>query len=263
MKKHVFLTPALWAAIFFTCRASVLCLPPVEGKAVYRYMQDSGVIYRSDNLIILQLSVHIYQHISSMQTNDFGKVDCNGMVVIHDHEAIVFDSPVNDKSAEELINFLTQQQKCRIKAVIPTHFHEDCVGGLEAFNRHHIPAYASNTTLALLKNRETQFSVPVQGFNDSLWLKAGRQKVCAKFFGEGHTKDNIVGYSPADKAIFGGCLVKETGAGKGFLGDANIQAWPQTVTRLKLAFPAAAIVIPGHGKAGGKALLDYTRKSVV
>ena len=41
------------------------------------------------------------------------------------------------------------------------------------------------------------------------------------YFGEGHTKDNIMGYFTEDQALFGGCLIKKVGASKGYLGDAK------------------------------------------
>ena len=261
MKKQLFLTAVFSAVLLFACKAAAAKQSPATGMpGMHRdaLLNDSVPVYQSANLIILQLSEHIYQHISFLQTNDFGKVACNGMIAVNGQEAVVFDSPTNDESAEELIIFLTQQRRYRIKAVIPTHFHEDCVGGLEAFNKYHIPAYASNATLLLLKNKERQFSVPIQGFKDSLAFNIGNKKVYARYFGEGHTKDNIIGYFPDDKAVFGGCLVKETGAGKGYLGDANTAAWPQTVGKLKQAYPQIRIVIPGHGKSGGIELLDYT-----
>ncbi|HEU4608625.1 MAG TPA: MBL fold metallo-hydrolase, partial [Chitinophagaceae bacterium] len=141
-------------------------------------------------------------------------------------------------------------------AVIPTHFHNDCLGGLKAFDKHHIPSYAYFKTIALAK--ENNFAIPRNSFSDSLALKVGQETVIAKFFGEGHTKDNIVGYFPAEKVMFGGCLIKELGAGKGYLGDANVAAWSNTVEKVRNEFPNVKIIVPGHGAYGNKRLLDYT-----
>ncbi len=182
------------------------------------------------------------------------------MLVVNENEAIVFDTPSDIESSTELINYVTEKLNCKIKAIIPTHFHEDCVGGLEKFNEHNIPAYATNKTLELLKNKGQIFSKPIKGFVDSLTLDIGDKKVYAEYFGEGHTKDNIVGYFPTDNAIFGGCLIKEVDANKGYLGDANTNEWPETVRKLKLKYPQVKIVIPGHGKWGGPELFDYTIK---
>ncbi|HEV7379538.1 MAG TPA: subclass B1 metallo-beta-lactamase, partial [Dyadobacter sp.] len=99
---------------------------------------------------------------------------------------------------------------------------------------------------------------PQKGFSGLLELPVGREKVIAEFNGEGHTHDNVIGYFPAEKAMFGGCLIKELKAGKGFLGDANENEWPSTVRKVKSKYPDTKIVIPGHGATGDLKLLDYT-----
>lgn len=221
---------------------------------------DSTVTYKTESLIIQKLSNHIYMHISFLKTIDFGNVACNGMIVVNKNEAIIFDTPSDNKGAEELINYVTKTLNCKIKAIIPTHFHNDCVGGLEKFNDYNIPTYASAKTIELLNQHGTKFSKPINSFDNEFSIKIGQKKVYAAYFGEGHTRDNIIGYFPDDNAIFGGCLIKETGASKGFLGDANINKWSETVRKIKHKYPKARIVIPGHGKWGGTELFDYTIK---
>jgi hypothetical protein len=78
------------------------------------------------------------------------------------------------------------------------------------------------------------------------------------YFGEGHTKDNVVAYYAKDQVLFGGCLIKEQGATKGYLGDANLQAWSGTVSKIKQRLPNVQTVVPGHGAVGNQSLLDYT-----
>ncbi|MES2134459.1 MAG: subclass B1 metallo-beta-lactamase [Bacteroidota bacterium] len=219
-----------------------------------------SLVYKTEDLSILKLSNHVYEHTSFLNTDDYGKVGCNGMIVVNENEAIIFDTPTDDKSSLELIEYLTKKLKCNIKAIIPTHFHKDCVGGLEAFNQCNIPIYASTKTIALLKTEGEKYSKAIKGFNDSLTLTIGDKKVYAKFFGEGHTKDNIVGYFPEDSAIFGGCLIKELDATKGYLGDANTGKWSESVTKLRQKYPSAKVVIPGHGQWGRTELFDYTIK---
>jgi metallo-beta-lactamase class B len=63
-------------------------------------------VYRSADLVVVQITPNAFVHTSYLQTNDFGKVDCNGMIARDAKEALVFDTPTNDKSAEELINFI-------------------------------------------------------------------------------------------------------------------------------------------------------------
>lgn len=213
-------------------------------------------IYKSKTLEVIQLSNNTFQHISYLVTNDFGKVPCNGLVVRSKNECLVFDTPTNDESSEELIHWIEQKLKCTIKAVVPTHFHNDCLGGLTAFHKHHINSYASDTTLKLAKLN--QYVLPLKTFNDSIQLLVGNEIMLVKFFGEGHTKDNVVAYFPSESVLFGGCLIKEINATKGYLGDANINAWSKTVERVKQAFPDVKIVVPGHGRSGNSELLNYT-----
>jgi metallo-beta-lactamase class B len=216
----------------------------------------SKKIYVSENLIINQIAENSFQHTSFKQTNDFGNVPCNGMIVRNGKEVLIFDTPTSDKVSEALIQWIRDTLQCSINAVIPTHFHDDCLGGLEAFHAKHIPSYAHVSTIALAKaNDET---VPQNGFSDSLRLQVGNATITARYFGEGHTKDNVVGYFPAERVLFGGCLVKELDASKGYLGDANLSAWSATVERVKQAYPHVQLVVPGHGAHGDKALLDYT-----
>lgn len=214
------------------------------------------IVYKSADLIITQVSENSFQHTSFIQTNDFGNVPCNGLIVRDNNEVIIFDTTTDEKSSEELINWLNQKLNYKINAVIATHFHDDCLGGLKAFHEKKIPSYAYFKTIEFVK--ENNSDTPENSFKDSLILKVGKEKIIAKFFGEGHTKDNIVGYFPSENILFGGCLIKELDASKGYLGDANVADWPETVEKVKKQYPNAKTVIPGHGEFGNKDLLDYT-----
>jgi metallo-beta-lactamase class B len=213
-------------------------------------------VYKSNTLIVTQITGNAFVHTSFKQTNDFGNVPCNGLVVRSGNEVIIFDTPTNDSGSEELIKWLRDSLHSKINAVIPTHFHDDCLGGLKAFDEHNIPSYANMATIELAK--QNNYTVPKNSFRDPLTLKAGGETVIVKFFGEGHTKDNVVGYFPSENILFGGCLIKEMDASKGYLGDANVAEWSGTVEKIKKEYPDVKIVVPGHGKYGDSKLLDYT-----
>ncbi len=214
------------------------------------------ILYKSETLQIEQISPNTFVHVSYLNTDDFGKVACNGMIVIHDGEALVFDTPANDEASLELIDWLENDQKAKIQGVVATHFHWDCLGGLNEFHLKDIPSFGSDKTIELAK--VAGYPVPKNGFKKKMILKAGDLKVTNQFLGEGHTKDNFVAYVPSDKVIFGGCMIKALGAGNGNLEDANVAEWSATVRRVKALFSEAQIVIPGHGTIGGTDLLDYT-----
>ena len=213
---------------------------------------------QAQQITLKQLSENTFIHTSYLQTDDFGHVPCNGLVIRNGQQALVFDTPTDDKGAKELIRLVQDSLHCKIVMVIPTHFHNDCLGGLQAFHDAGIPSIANELTLELAKN--SQVTVPEFSFHKSFTFKVGQEKVLIKFLGQGHTRDNVVGYFPKEKVLFGGCLIKELGASKGFLGDANVNEWPATVAKVKKAFPRVKWVVPGHGDAGDASLLDYTRK---
>ena len=214
-------------------------------------------IYQTENLIITKLSNSIYEHTSFLQTNDFGKVPCNGMVVVDSNEAIVLDTPTDSISSVELIHYF-KKQNIKIIAVVPTHFHEDCLGGLDVFHKEGSFSFANQKTKAVLLENKISKNIPQSTFQNKTDLEFGNKTLHLEFFGEGHTKDNVVVYFPDEEVLFGGCLIKEVGATKGYLGDANEKDWSETVQKIKVIYPNLKTVIPGHGKRGGMELLDYT-----
>ena len=227
-------------------------------SATANSLADTLTVYKTENLIINRVSNHVYEHISYLNTTSFGKVACNGMVVTNANESLVFDTPTDDKSTAELINFISKDLKSKIVGVVPTHFHTDCIGGIQEFEEHNIPTYITAKTKSLLEMNNLEFAKPVIVFKDNLELAIGTKKIYARYFGEGHTKDNIIGFFPEDNVLFGGCLIKELGGTKGNLEDANTAQWSATVRKIKMEYPDAKIVIPGHGKYGDTNLFDYT-----
>lgn len=216
----------------------------------------SSVVYRSHRLEVEQITPHTFVHRSFLQTDDFGKVSCNGLLIRVGEEVMIFDSPTANESSQELIAWVQGELGSKLVAIVPTHFHNDCLGGLQAFHDAGVPSHALDLTLELaFANKAT---VPQQGFTHATEFLIGGKEVWVSFFGEGHTRDNVVGYFPQDQVLFGGCLIKELNASKGYLGDANVEAWHKTVQKVKDAFPQVNWVVPGHGEVGDASLLDYT-----
>lgn len=208
-------------------------------------------LYSSEKLIINQLSSNLYVHISY-----YGKYKCNGLVYLNEGEALVLDTPTNNETSAELLDWIESKLNADVNAVVITHFHDDCLGGLEEFHNRGVASYANATTTKLASTESKE--LPKNSFESSLELKVGEETVVNRFMGAGHTVDNIVSYIPEKEALFGGCLVKSMGAGKGNLEDANIKEWSNTVEKIKAAYPNLRIVIPGHGEPGDIKLLDYT-----
>jgi metallo-beta-lactamase class B len=221
--------------------------------------KNSNEVYKSDILSVIKISDHVYKHISYLEWGNFGKVPCNGMIVIDNGEAVIFDTPIDDESSAELIDWVAKSLKSKIIAVIPTHYHADNLGGLNEFHKRGIPSYAYNKTIEITKENNG-LPHPQHGFDEHLELKVGDKKVWVGFFGGGHTIDNTVGYFPHEDIMFGGCLIKETGSGKGNIAEADVEGWSKTVAGVKAKFPNVKKIMTGHGEIGGPEYLDYTIK---
>ena len=100
-----------------------------------------------------QVAPNSYIHTTWLQTESFGNVPCNGMIVTSEGEALVFDTPASDEDSRELIAMIQTNLKCKPVGIVVTHFHTDCLGGLNEFHSNNIPSYANNLTIELAASR--------------------------------------------------------------------------------------------------------------
>ena len=51
--------------------------------------KNDSIVYHSSRLMIKKIAPHTFQHISYLQTESFGNVECNGMIATDKKEAII------------------------------------------------------------------------------------------------------------------------------------------------------------------------------
>ena len=210
----------------------------------------------SNDLQLQKISDHCFVHISYTDLENAPHYPANGMVYITHGNAFIVDTPWTNELTELLIKFLQDSMHVSIEGVIATHWHVDCVGGLETVHKMGIQSYAYQLTAEICK--EKNLPIPQITFNDSL-LIAPENELLLKYLGPGHTEDNMIVYIPSEKILFAGCMAKALGWNSlGFTGDANIPKWPETLKNILHCFPDAKIVIPGHGNYGGLDILEHT-----
>lgn len=99
----------------------------------------------------------------------------------------------------------------------------------------------------------TEPELPRQTFDKSPYvIKDGKRRVELYFFGWGHTRGDGFLYLPKEQVLCTGDAV--TNGPYNFTGDSSIANWPNVLRqaqRLKITH-----VLPGHGPAGGKDLLE-------
>lgn len=216
--------------------------------------QDTTII--SKDLMVVQLSEHIYVHISWFENEAWSRFASNGMIYVFDHKAYLFDTPISLQATDALLNYIQYTMHCDLVGFVPNHFHEDCTGGIGLIQQREIPVYAQLFTDILLQGKANPAD---QTFTNSLVLPAGSETIQLHFFGPGHAPDNIVVWIPSEKVLFGGCMVKSLKSTTlGNTTDADLTEWPKTIQKVLDHYPNAETVIPGHGAWGNTDLLEYT-----
>ncbi|GAA2410605.1 MBL fold metallo-hydrolase [Nonomuraea africana] len=99
---------------------------------------------------------------------------------------------------------------------------------------------------------EVEIVVPDQTFTDRATLDIGGRPVHLRYFGRGHTDNDIVVHVPDAGVIFAGDLVEE-GAPPAF-DDGYPLDWPGTLTAMLAELPEPMIV-PGHGAVVDRAFV--------
>ena len=209
-----------------------------------------------DDLQVLSIVPGVWRHVSHREMEGYGRVPANGLLVIGEGAAALVDTPWTDEQTGKLFDWVEERFGVKIEHVIATHSHGDCMGGLAEAHRRGASSYSSALTAEFAASDGG--SVPGTTFTDRLRIGLGETDLELRFFGGGHTRDNIVVWIPRAKTLFGGCLVKRDGGSTGYIDEADLEAWPETLRKVKKSFPHAEIVVPGHGRPGTLEYVDYT-----
>lgn len=212
---------------------------------------------------------------------------CNSLLVRCADKAFVWvDTPCSNEATEKVHQWLLRTYGDPNVIQINTGFHNDNLAGNGYLIQKGIPCYGSDLTPKLIaecwektvqkvlpyyerhenkKYRDTLLSQKLVAPNRlyplarGLNLKVGTESVEIHFPGPSHTLDNVVVYFKNRAILYGGCMIKARNARNlGFLGDADVAAWPKSARKLLKRYPDARIVVPGHGTWGDLELVRHT-----
>jgi metallo-beta-lactamase class B len=184
-----------------------------------------------------------------------GHYPANGLIIEDGDGALLVDTGWNAQQAERLLVWAQEQLHHPIRAAVVTHFHNDRTGGVPALTARGLPVYGLEQTARLASAKGEP--APTRTFAELQDL--GPLKLF--FPGAGHARDNLVVWHQSSGVLFGGCFVKAGNAKDlGNVADADTAAWPASLEHVRERFPAARIVVPGHGSPGGPELLTHTQE---
>lgn len=181
----------------------------------------------------------------------------NGMYVITDAGAILFDTPWDSLQFQPLLDSIKVKHGREVVLCISTHFHDDRTAGLKYYKSKGIKTYSSKATFDLCRDRnenQSQFY-----FLNDTTFNVGGKAFSTYYAGAGHAPDNIVIWCEDEKILYGGCLVKSTETSSlGNLSDANLSEWKKSIKKIIRKYPRPNFVIPGHFSWTDSTALQHT-----
>ncbi|WP_083631118.1 subclass B1 metallo-beta-lactamase [Labilibacter marinus] len=214
-------------------------------------------IFIDKTLQLVHLKDSIFLHVSWYPYGGGKPYPSNGLLVVKNGKAIMIDTPPDNKKTKKLYEFLLSKMNIEVTYLIPGHFHIDCMGGIDFLHKQGVHSLCGSMTYEKCKTEG--LTLPNEYFKKEKVLNFNGLTAECKYFGGGHSFDNITVWLPESKVLFGGCMIKDVKAnGMGNLSDASVNEWDGTVMKIQDEYPQAEIVIPGHGDYGGKELLAHT-----
>jgi metallo-beta-lactamase class B len=210
-----------------------------------------------EDLVLEPLADGVWRHVSKHELAPWGLVPANGLLVVSGTEAALIDTPWTDDQTTRVMAWAARELGAAVTTVVPTHSHDDCMGGLAAAHAAGARSYALARTAELAAAAGKP--VPQNLFTDRLALALGARRLELHYAGPGHTEDTIVVWLPGAEILFGGCLVRSARSKTlGYTAEADLERWPTTIETLRRDYPQARLIVPGHGSPGGFELLDRT-----
>jgi metallo-beta-lactamase class B len=225
------------------------------------FREEMQVTTIDEDIMLVHLHDSVFMHVTWHEDKDYGRFSSNGLVIVRKGRVLFVDTPMDNDKTERLVTWLKDSLSATVTMVIAGHFHDDCLGGLAYLQSTGARSIANVRTVE--KCRELQLPVPEESFSEMLVFDFHGEEIECRFFGPGHTFDNITVWLPSQRILFGGCLVKSMhSTNLGNLSDAIVEDWDKTIKRIIDSYNTIEVVVPGHGDSGGTELLEHTIRLV-
>ncbi len=192
----------------------------------------------------------------------------NSMVYVGERDVTVIGATWTPHTAQLLHERIAEITPLPVRQVLLTNYHQDRSGGTAYWRRIGAAVLATRRTEKLLELhwdrlirdiRTTFPDYPVlplvhasQSIAEDTHLQDGGIRTL--YLGPSHTEDGLFVYFPAQRVLYGGCILKEQ---IGNLDSANVKEYPRTLRRLvALGLPFDCIVSGHWTPVHGPELID-------
>lgn len=188
-------------------------------------------------------------------------VPSNGLIINTGDGVVLIDTGWDTKddtdNTQQLLRWVADSLRQPVRLCVVTHSHDDKVGGISALRKAGVRVIS--TPLTAQKTVQAGHESPEGILPSDTTFTIGQVPIRTYFPGAGHTSDNIVVWLSNQQILHGGCFVKSVSAfGLGYIGEANLSEWSNSVHRVMNQFGTAKLVIPGHEEWTDTKSLEHT-----
>lgn len=195
-------------------------------------------------LRIAHLSGDFYVY-TTYNTYENNRVPANGMYLVTTSGVVMFDTPWDTTQFQPLLDSIKFRHDKKVVLCFATHWHSDKTAGLEYYRQQGIRTYTTVLTDELSKKNNKKRAEFLMTKDTVFHL--GQYSFETYYPGEGHTADNIVVWFNKEKILYGGCLIKGVDAKNlGYLGDANVNEYANTLERVQKKFRHPRYIVIAH-----------------
>ncbi len=226
---------------------------------------------------VKELTPGVYFHEGDLR----GKGHCNNGWVIFDDYVLVLDANF-PSGAREIMPKIRAQTNKPIRFAFDTHHHGDHAYGNQIWTDNGAVPVAHENVVSEMRKYETGFfggkpgrwegeakqredlrntrlKPPSLLYRDIMIFDDGKRRVELRYFGVGHTHGDGFAWLPKERILFTGDAA--VNGPFNYMGDGDSGAWIETLEKAQKL--GATTVAPGHGPAGGAAILEAQRQYFV
>ena len=220
----------------------------------------SSSFAQSAKINFYPLTTNFYVY-TTYQVMNGDVIPSNSMYLVTNEGVVLFDTPWDSTQTQPLLDTIMARHNKKVVLSISTHYHADRTEGIEYLASKGIKTYSSKKTQLYCQKENEEQAANV--FYDDTTFVVGNYTFSTYYPGEGHTPDNIVIWFPAQQVLYGGCFVKSTKTPDiGYVGNANMATWKQSVKNVEKKFKNPKYIIPGHYSWESTKSLKYTKKLI-
>lgn len=184
-------------------------------------------------------------------------VPANGMYVVTTAGVVLFDTPWDSTQFRPLQDSIERRHGQKVVLCLATHFHEDRTAGLAFYRAAGVATYTTRLTDDWSRKRGMKRAQNL--INSDTVFRVGQYRFVVYYPGAGHTVDNVVVWFPAQRVLYGGCLVKSAvSTDLGNLADGDTAAYAATIQKVMNRCQHPQYVVAGHNDWQTAGALEHT-----